>query len=172
MAGRTLSRWIRFVLKGADATMREIPVDGISGVTVNYDVVDVSAWQDPAKGFLPGMPVVKIVVTGPYDTTAAAAMAGTGAAPTLSGSHTILSALYSVAPPQCTGPVNISLGVLFGDRAYWASGAPVFGVVAATAVNGFWLSKYEVNPNDAKYSAEFDLFPGSTLPAWGTTIPS
>jgi hypothetical protein len=152
--------------------MREIPVDSISGVTRSGDVVDVSAWQDPVKGFLPGVPVVKIKISGPFDTTGAAAMAGTGAAPTLSGSHTILAALDGVVPPQATGPLNLSLAVCFGMGAYYANTAPAFGLAAGTATSGFWLSKYEVDPSGTKYTAEFDLYPGSTLPSWINALPS
>jgi len=152
--------------------MREIPIDGITGVTTNFQTVDLTAWQDPAHGFLPDIPIVQIKITGPFDTTAAVGMAASTAAPTLSGSHTILAALYNLAPPQATGPLNLSLAVCYGIRGYYTTGDPAFGLATATATSGFWVSNYTPDPGTGKYSATFDLYPGSVLPTWINTLPS
>ena len=152
--------------------MREIPVTAVTGVTVNYAFVDLTAWQDPAHGGLPDIPIVKIQITGPFDNSAAVGMAASAAAPTLSGSHTILSALYSVAPPQASGPLNLSLAVCFGIRGYYTTGDPAFGLAAGSATSGFWVSNYTPDPSNGTYSATFDLYPGSTLPSWINALPS
>lgn len=168
---RTVDRWTRFVLKGADATMREIPVDSITGVTLDNQLVDLTAFQDPAHGFLPNTPIVKIKITGPLSTDGAVGMSGTGVAPALSGSFTILSAYSPSSIPQCAGPLNISLAACYGVGAYYANGNPAFGLAAGTATSGFWMSKFE-ETGGGKYAAEFDLFPGSTCPSWINTLPS
>ena len=144
--------------------LREIPIDSISIVGIQYAMIDLTAFQDAVKGALPGFPDAPIDITGPFDTTAAAAFAASAAAPTLSGSHTILNVINGGATPR-------TLGVLFGDRALWATGAPVFGANQA-ATSGYLCFEYTVNPKDPmKYSAKFRLFPGSTIPTWSTAIP-
>jgi hypothetical protein len=151
--------------------MREIPVDSVSGVGPQFQTVDLSAFQDPAHGFLPDMPIVQIKITGPFDNTAPVAMAGSAAAPTLSGSHTVLSAIAGVVPP-CSGPVYMSLAVMFGIRGYYTTGDPAFGLATGAIGSGFWCSEYTPDPTNGKYSATFDLYPGSTLPTWINAIPS
>jgi hypothetical protein len=122
----------------------------------------LTAYQDAVKGYLAAHPDAVLDITGPYDTTAAAGAAASGAAPVLSGSHTVLA---PVTAPTFTTPLG--LAVMFGDRGYWATGAPVFGVVAPSATSGYVCTKYQVE--GAKYAARFVPFPG-TVPAWGTAI--
>ena len=162
--GRTLSRWTRFVLKPANATVCEIPIDSVTGIGPTFQTVDLTAWQDPAHGVLPDIPVVKIQITGPWDNSAQVAMAASAAAPTLSGSHTILSAIVGVTPP-CAGPLYMSLAVCFGIRGYYTTGDPSFGLATGSATSGFWCSQYTPD-GKGKYSATFDLYPGSTMPSW------
>lgn len=163
MAGRTVSKWVRFVLGDSAGTLREIPIWSISVVGVKYDQIELTAFQDAVKGLLPGFPDAPIEITGPFDTTAAAAAAGTGATPVLSGSHTVLSALNGGNTPR-------SLGVYFGDRALWATGAPTFGIINS-ATSGYLVFEYSVVPKDPlSYKATLRLFPGSALPAWATTV--
>ena len=82
------------------------------------------------------------------------------AAPTLSGSHTVLSGIVGGVTP-------LALAVHFGIRGYWADGDPVFGVITAGAATGYLCTKYTVEGE--KYSARFVPYPGS-IPAWGTAI--
>lgn len=158
--GRTVTKWTRFCVDGSDGTAREIPVDSISPVGFVYDEVEVTAYQDAVKTYLSNHPDAPLDITGPFDTTAAAAVAASGLAPTLSGSHTILSAIAGGVTP-------LALAVMIGIRGYWTTGDPVFGIVAAGAASGYLCTKYQVEGE--KYSARFVPFPGTT-PAWGTTI--
>lgn len=162
MAGRTVSKWVRFVTGDNAGTLREVPVDSINGVGLTYDEVELTAFQDAIKGVLSGHPDCVVEITGPFDTSAAVAAAGSGAAPALSGSHTVLNPLAGGNTPR-------SLGVYIGDRAYWATGAPVFGI-SSSATSGFICTAYTVDTSAGKYSARFRLFPGSSLPAWGTAV--
>lgn len=162
MAGRTVTKWIRFLVDDSGGTPREIPVDSISPVGFAYDETDLTAFQDAVKGYLAAHPDAVIDITGPFDTSAAAAAAASGAAPTLSGSHTILAPIAAV-----TFTTPLGLAVMFGDKGYWATGQPVFGVVAPSATSGYVCTKYQVEGE--KYSARFVPYPG-TVPAWGTAI--
>ncbi len=109
-----------------------------------------------------GHPDAVIDITGPFDNSVAAALAASGAAPTLSGSHTILNPIAGLGTP-------LGLAVMFGIRGYWATGDPVFGIVAPSATQGYLCTKYQVEGE--KYSARFVPYPGST-PAWGSAILS
>lgn len=160
--GRTVTKWMRFLVDGSDGTPREIPVDSVSPVGFVYDESEETAFQDQVKGYLANHPEAAIDITGPFDNTAATGAAGTGAAPTLSGSHTILA---PISAPTFVTPLG--LAVMWGIRGYWASGDPVFGIVAPSATQGYVCTKYQVEGD--KYSASFKPFPGST-PAWGTAI--
>ncbi len=158
--GRTVKRWTRFVVDDSAGTLREIPVDSINGVGLDYPEADLTAFQDAVYGVLPDTPDCTITITGPFDNTAAGAAAASGAAPVLSGSHTVLSGIAGGVTP-------LTLGVYFGIRHYWETGEPVFGITSAAGV-GFLCTNYTVNPGDGKYSATFKVYPGSTAPAWGT----
>ncbi len=159
---RTVTKWMRFLLDDSSGTPREIPVDSVSPVGFAYDETDLTAYQDAVKGYLSAHPDAVIEVTGPLSNDSAAAAAGTGAAPTLSGSHTILAPLSA---PTFTTPLG--LAVMWGFDGYWASGDPVFGIVSPSATSGYICTKYQVEGE--KYSARFVPFPGTT-PAWGTAI--
>ena len=160
--GRTVSRWTRFAVDDSAGTPREIPVDTISPVGFTYDEADLTAYQDAVKGYLAEHPDAAIDITGPFENTAAAALAASGAAPTLSGSHTVLNPISAIT---FTTPLGLWIG--FGIRGYWTTGDPAFGVVAPSATSGYVCTKYQVE--GAKYSARFVPFPGTT-PAWGTAI--
>lgn len=164
MAGRTVSRWLRFAVGDNANVLREIPIWSITIVGIQYAQIDLTAFQDAVKGMLPGFPDAPIEITGPYDTTAAAGFAASTAAPTLSGSHTVLTTINGGNTPR-------TVGVLFGDRTYWATGAPVFGANQSSA-SGYLCFEYTVIPKDPmSYKAIFKLFPGSTIPTWGSSIP-
>lgn len=158
--GRTVKRWTRFLVDDSAGTIREIPVDTINGVGLTYDEMDLTAFQDAIKGVLLDTPDCSIDISGPFDTTAAQAAGGSGAAPALSGSHTVLSAIAGVNTP-------LTLDIRFGMRQYWETGEPQFGITSSAA-NGFVCTKYTVDPGAMKYSASFRMYAGSTAPAWGT----
>lgn len=160
--GRTVTKWIRFCLDDSGGTPREIPIDSLSPVGFAYDENELTAWQDAVKGYLSGHPDAPIDITGPFDSTAAVALAASAAAPALSGSHTVLAPI--TAP---TFQTPLGLAVLFGVRHYWETGEPAFGVVAPSATSGYICTKYTVEGE--KYSARFVPYPGTT-PAWGTAI--
>jgi hypothetical protein len=157
--GRTVTKWIRIGVDDSGGTAREIPIDGISPVGFTYDETELTAWQDQVKGYLDGHPDATIDITGPWDNKIVAGFADGGAAPTLSGSHTVLY-------PIVGGNTPLAFAVHFGMQGLWADGDPVFGVITAGAANGYLCTKYSVE--GSKYSARFVPYPGSA-PAWGTT---
>lgn len=158
--GRTLSRFCNLVIADSANTIRDIPISSLSVCGVQYDEVDVMAFQDAVKSALPGMPDAPIDFNGPFDTSAAVAASGTGVVPALSGSHTVLSALNGGMTPR-------SLDVQIGIRGTWATNDPQFGITAS-ATSGYLITSYIVNLDDMTYAAQARLFPGSALPAWGT----
>jgi len=159
--GRTVKRWVRFVVDDSAGTLREIPVDSINGVGLEYPEGDVTAFQDAMRGVLPDTPDCTISISGPVDNSAAQAAAASGAAPVLSGSHTVLSAIAGRSTP-------LTLGIYIGIGHYWETGEPVFGITSS-ATAGFLCLSYIVDPGTMKYTATFKVYPGSTAPAWGTT---
>jgi hypothetical protein len=160
--GRTVKQWVRFVVDDSAGTLREIPIDSINGVGLDRPEVDLTAFQDAIRGVLTDTPDCTIAITGPFDTSAAQAAAASGAAPVLSGSHTVLAGIDGKTVP-------LSLGVYIGVRHYWETGEPTFGSTSS-ATSGFICTNYTVNPGDGKYSASFKMFPGSAAPAWGTAV--
>lgn len=160
--GRTVKRWVRFVVKDAAGTLREIPVDSINGVGLDFPEADLTAFQDAIRGVLPDTPDAEVTIAGPLDSSAAQAVAASGAAPVLSGSHTVLAPIAGLSVP-------LSLGVYIGVRHYWETGEPTWGI-SSTATSGFLCLSYTVDPNTGKYSAKFKLYPGSAAPAWGTAV--
>ncbi len=160
--GRTKTKWIRFAVDDSAGTPREVPIDSLSPVGFTYEENNLTAWQDAVVGYLAGHPDAPIDITGPFDNSAAAALAASGAAPALSGSHTVLQ---PISAPTFTTPLGLWVG--FGIRGYWTTGDPAFGVVAPSATSGYVCTKYNVEGE--KYSARFVPYPG-TIPAWGTAI--
>lgn len=158
--GRTVSKWTRFLVDGSDGTPREIPVDSINGVGFSFDAVDLTAFQDAVKGYLAGHPDSAIEISGPFSNLAVAAAAASAAAPVLSGSHTVLSA---ISTPTFATPLG--LAIMYGVRGFWATGDVVFGVVAPSATEGYQCYSYIVDGE--KYTASFKPIPGCT-PAFGT----
>jgi hypothetical protein len=161
--GRTVNRWIRFVVEDSGNVMREIPINSINGVGLTAEEIDVTAFQDPVKTVLPGRSDCTIAITGPFDSTAAAANAASGAAPVLSGSHTVLKGIYGLNVP-------LALGILFGVRHYYETTEPAFGLTATASV-GFICTEYMVNPTDCTYAATFKVY-GTTAPSWIDIIPA
>ena len=153
--GRTVNKFLKFILGDVgNGTLRQIPISGLSALGVTYDEVDLTAFMDAVKGSLPNMPDAPIDIHGPFDTTDAAVVAS------LSGSHTVISGLIGSLVP-------VTVDIQFGMRHAWETGEPNFGITATTS-SGYLLSKYVVN-DDMTYDASFRLFPGSSLPAFGSS---
>lgn len=158
--GRTTNKWTRFLVKDSGGVLREIPVDSINGVGLDYDEQDLTAFQDAIKGALPAQANCTITITGPFDSSAAQAAGGSGVAPALSGSHTVLNNLAGGVTP-------LTIDVRFGMRQYWTTGEPQFGITSSTT-DGFLCKTYTVDPGAMKYTATFYMNAGSAAPAWGT----
>jgi hypothetical protein len=159
--GRTVTKWIRFAVNCTTNAAAEIPIDSLSPIGFVYDETEVTAWQDAVKSYLANQPDAIIEVTGPFDTSPVVALAASGLAPALSGSHTVLAGL-----PALSHPIGVWIG--WGMRGYWtAAEDPAFGVIAATPAVGYTCTKYVVEGQ--KYSARFVPY-GATVPAWGTAI--
>ena len=160
-AGRTVSRWLNFAVSDTGGVMRELPIDGLSVVGVTYEEQDLTAFQDAVRGALPNMPDAPIEIHGPFSSKVATTASVKAVAPAVSGSHTILKNLTGVMTP-------LSIDIMFGIRHTWETGEPQFGI-SNTAANGYLCTKYTVN-DDMTYDARFVLYPGSAIPAWGTTM--
>jgi len=160
--GRTVSRWTRFAVDDSAGTPREIPINTLSPVGLVYDMTEHTNWQDAVKNYLANHPDAVIEIGGSFDNSAAAALAASGAAPVLSGSHTVLN---PISAPTFTTPLGLWIAI--GIRGYWATGDPAFGVVAPSATSGYVCEKYQTD--FVTYVASFKPHPGTT-PAWGTAI--
>lgn len=153
--GRTVSRYVNFIVTDSGNALRNIPVDSVNGVGLKYDEADVTAFQDAIKNVLTGLPDMSIEISGPFDTKAA------DTTPALSGSHTVLAAIVG-------DNLAHSLDVQIGVRHAWESGEPQFGITRASATNsGVTCTSYTVDLSAMKYSATFKVI-GSVAPAWGT----
>lgn len=152
--GRSVSRYTNFIIKDSGAVLRAIPIDSINGVGLEYEVKDLTAFQDAIRGVLLNTPNFELTITGPFDNSAAAAV------PALSGSHTVLSGIVGVNTP-------LSFDVQMGIRHAWEAGEPQFGITGSTT-NGILCVSYTVNPEDGKFTAKFQMAAGSAAPAWGT----
>jgi len=160
--GRSVSKWTRFAIDDSAGTPREIAVDSISPVGFSFDETELTAYQDQVKGYLADHPDAPIDITGPLDNTPAVGLAASGAVPTISGAHVVLT---PVSAPTYTTPLGLWVG--FGIRGWWTTGDPAFGIVAPSATSGYVCTKYTIEGE--KYSARFVPYPG-TVPAWGTAI--
>ena len=157
--GRTVNKYFKVQVDDGTA-MRDIPVKTCTPVGFSFEKIDVSALQDANKSSLGGQgEVLSVTITGPISNLATATASGTGEAPALSGSHTVLAAL---ATPTYSN-VGRSLAMYQGIQGYWATGDPVFG-----GVDDWIITKYDVNMSDGTYSATFEYKTGTTAPAWGT----
>jgi len=162
--GRTVARYLKIFCDDSGGTLREFPVDSVNGVGLDYPAVDATAFQDAVRGVLLDTPDCKITVTGPIDSTAVAAASASGAAPSLSGSHTVLSGIVGANTP-------LAFGIASGVRQYYTTGEPCFGLNYG-ATSGFLCSKYSPDFGSGKYSAEFVVFAGSVAPSWLNAIPT
>jgi hypothetical protein len=147
----------KFQIEDSGGTLRDIPIQSYGNIGITYDEVDVSSLQEAVKGMLAGQGNINITITGPFDNTAAGAASGSGAAPTLSGSHTVLEPLNGLLTPR-------AFGIYIGIQTYWTTGDPVFG-----ADNSVIVTDYTVDPAAGTYSAKIAFVGGGTAPDWGTT---
>jgi len=147
-----------FILHDSGGVLRSIAIDSINGIGVVYEEEDMTAFQDSLKNVLSGHGDAPIDITGPFDNLVVAAVG------TLSGSHTVLSALNGVTTP-------LSVDVRLGVRHAWEAGEPQFGITATTT-NGYIVTSYTVNPGTSKYAASLRMMGGSEAPAWGIAAES
>lgn len=159
--GRTVSKFFKFQIKDSGGVLRDIPVNSVNGIGLTYDEVDLTAFQDAVKGFLPGHPDFTLTISGPFSNNAAVAASSSGSAAALSGSHTVLAPLNGLMTP-------LSFGCYFGIQNYWTTGDPVFGL-SSSSTSGVLVFDYQVDPSNMTYTAKLRLFPGSSAPAWGTS---
>lgn len=156
--GRTLTRFEKFQCDDSGGTVRDINVKSMTPIGLDYPEVDMSARNDPAAGALLGQPIMKFSITCVFDTLVVQAASGTGAAPAFSGSHTVLSAINGLLVP-------LTVGYYRGIRAVWATNDPCIGLTSTSTV-GYLFRNYWVNGDEC--GGDFVLYPGSTLPAWGS----
>lgn len=158
--GRTAGKWTKVQVEDSGGVLRDIPVTSINGIGLDLPEVDVSAIQDAVKGFLTGQPDYTLDLSGPFDTAAAQAASGSGAASALSGSHTVLYDLPGGVTP-------LGFGLYIGIRHEWETGEPVWGL-SSSAANGILCLDFKVDYIAGTYTAKFKMYPGSAVPAWGT----
>lgn len=151
---KTHSKHIDFLVHDSTGALRSIPVNSINGIGLEYEELDMTAFQDAITNSVLGHPRNQIEISGPW-TTDAAATAGT-----LSGSHTILSALEGGSTP-------LSLDVQVGIGGAWQPGDPQFGLTA-DASNGYLCASYTFDPSNMTYTARFVITGGAIVPEWGT----
>lgn len=152
--GRTTNKNVDFRIDDSGGTLRSIPVSSINGLDLNYEEFVLTAFLDAVKGKLLGIPDLKIEISGPFDTTAAAA------AGTPSGSHTVLNGIKGKNVP-------LTMDIQIGMGHVWEAGEPQFGITSSASA-GMLCQHYAVDPNNGTYSASFVVYPGSTCPDWGT----
>lgn len=144
--GRTVAKWVAFLLSD-ESSMRELAVDNIGPVGLDYPEEDLTAFMDAIRGVLLGIPNFSIEIGGPWDTGA-------------NQNHAVLSAAAGKMTP-------LSVDIQFGIRHDWEAGEPQFGITAS-ATAGVLVASYKATPNDGKFTATLAMIAGSTAPAWGT----
>lgn len=146
--GRTTSQWTVFKVDDSSGNLRQIQVSSINGLSLVYPSEDKTAFGDAIRSVLSGTPECTITITGPVDNTAS------------TGSHIVLSGIAGGVTP-------LTLDVQVGIRHAWEAGEPQFGITSSAA-NGFLCRSYKIDAPSMTYTAEFNMFPGSAAPAWGT----
>lgn len=143
--GKTNARYIKVLLDNTAGSPTDITasVSNISGVGLDYDQTDVTAYSDGVINFTLGHPSAEIDISGPLNNTAT------------TGGHVVLSAISNAPYSQDI----YTLTVQFGIRAAATTGDPEFE-------GEYILGSYTID-GDGMWSAR--LVPGSaTAPAWGT----
>ena len=138
--GKTSARYIRVSFNSQDISAS---VSDISGVGLDYEQQDVTAYSDGVKNFTLGHPSAEIDISGPLNNTAT------------TGGHTVFSAIANAPYTADSYPLTVQ----FGIRAAPTGTDPEFE-------GAYQLQSYIVN-GDATYTAH--LVPATaTAPAWGT----
>ena len=163
--GRTVSKWLTFVLDDVGGTLRSIPINSINGLGLEFPAKDITAWQDAVHGSLPETPSCTIEIEGPLTIDALQTVAAG-----ISGSHLTLAPIQAAGGVQTSG-VPLTIDVRCGMRHAWEADEPQFGITGS-ASNGFWLSSYVPDWNNSTYKATFEVYAGSDAPAWGTAAES
>ena len=143
--GKTNARYITVDLDNIADSATDITasVSDISGVGLDFNTSDVTAYSDGVVNFTLGHPMSEIDISGPLNNTAT------------TGGHVVFSAMID-APYTLD---SYTLTVQFGIRATPTGGDPEFE-------GEYLLTNYTVN-GDGTYTAH--LVPATaTAPAWGT----
>ena len=127
---------------------------------MSYDQADLTALNDAVKGFMSGHGDVTLSISGPLSNTAAATASASGETHAYSGSHIVLSGINGGVTP-------LTFGCYVGIQSIWSTGDPAFGITSS-GTSGALIFDYIVDPSGMSYSATLKMFPGSSLPAWGT----
>ncbi len=143
LTGRTHDKFTQVWVDNSSGTLTNLSAyfNNVGAVGLDYEVTDVTAFSDGVKNFLNGYPTAPLQFSGPIDTV----------------TITHLSALNPNTP--------LSLGIYYGIRAAWESGAPTFGI-SSSATSGYVFSGFTVS--GGVLTAKFNVF-GPTAPAWGTS---
>lgn len=146
--GRTVEDFTNFLISQG-GSMRQINIDTLGDVGLDYPAVEMRAFQDLVRGSLVGKPNFGLDFEGPVDNTAT------------TGTSTVLRALAG----QQTA---LSFDVQFGVRHAWEAGEPQFGVTGVVASNsGVWVTKY--SESGGRFKSRIEMLAGSVAaPAWGT----
>lgn len=143
--GKTNARYIRVSFDDTGGTARDISasVSNISGVGLENQTDDVTAYSDGVRNFTLGHPTSEIDITGPLNNTAS------------TGGHTVFSAINNAPYSQDSYTLTVQIGI----RAVPTNGDPEWE-------GEYLLSSYMVN-GDGTYTAH--VVPATaTAPAWGT----
>jgi hypothetical protein len=146
--GRTTRNRVLVYIDDSGATLRNIPVNSISGLGLDYDQHDEDAMYDAIHGALVGTPNFVCTLSGPFDSTAD------------TGSYTVLAPLAGLNVP-------LAFDVRIGIRSAWDAGEPTFGITGTNA-NGVLVANFTVNPDDMTYSADIVPYAGTAVLAWAT----
>lgn len=149
--GRTVSKFTKVYIDDSGGTLREIAVNSIGDIGLEYEEKDLTAWMDGIKGVLQDMPTFETTISGPLVT----------------GANLTHATLSGVAG----GNTPLAFDVRLGMRQAWEAGEPQFGVTAS-ASDGVLVTSYKVNPESMTYTATIKMAAGSAAPAWGTAAES
>lgn len=142
--GKTHARFVRVKVDDSGGTPQTIGVGSIDTIGEQYDEQDVTAFSDGVHNFVLGHPEAPLEITGPFDNTAT------------SGAHTVLSGI--VGDVSTTYTVTVEIGI----RAAPTVGDPKWE-------GEYYCSQYNVNVNDASYTARFvPASEATSAPAWGS----
>ena len=146
--GRTLNKYVTVHLDDSGGQLRQLVVNNIGGIGLDFPEEDKTAWSDAIQGVLLGIPTFSTTIGGPFDVT----------------THGYVSGVNG-------GNTPLSFDIRFGVRQTYAAGEPQFGITSS-ATDGVLIKNYTVNPNDMTWQATVVMAAGSAAPAWGTAIES